>query len=203
MKDGPFDTRLPLHRAVSLLPDFLTLCAILCGLTSIRLSAEGKLGWAAGAIFAAVALDTADGLAARRLSAVTAIGAELDSLADCINFGAAPALLLYWHGLHFLGEAGWLIAGVYVLATAMRLARFNVQSKEPGEAAHMNRFLGLPSTGAAAGVLSADLAVNALFEPEKASVIVAGTALAASALMLSTLRVPAPFKGGGGGTKND
>jgi CDP-diacylglycerol--serine O-phosphatidyltransferase len=203
MQDGSTPSRLLLHSALRLLPNFLTLCAILCGLTSIRLSAEGELGWAAGAIFAAAALDAADGFAARRLSAVTAIGAELDSLADCVNFGAAPAMLLYWHSLHLLGEAGWLIAGLYVLATAMRLARFNVQSKEPGEAPGMNWFYGLPSTGAAAGAVIADLAVNALFEPETASVIVAGSALAASVLMLSALRVPAPFKRGGAGTKGN
>ena len=187
-------------RAAALLPNFLTLCAILCGLISIRLSGEGETGWAAAAIFAAVLLDTADGYAARRLSAVTAIGAELDSLADFVNFGVATAMLLYRSDLHLLGSAGWVAACAYALATAVRLARFNAQSaKAGGQTAY---FRGVPSTAAAAGVLIADSIANAWLPAADASVLMAGVVIAASASMLSTLPVPAPFKRCGARPRN-
>ncbi len=202
MKDNAVPARPLTNRAVSLLPNILTLCAVMCGFTAIRLSAEGQPQLAMAAIFAAVVLDVADGFAARRLSSVTAIGAELDSLADFLNFGVAPAILLYQTDLHLLGEAGWLIAGVYVLATCLRLARFNVRLKTFGEAADDRWFHGLPSTAAAVAILICDIAVNAAFKPGKASVLMAGAAIAGSALMLSKLRVPALFKRHAAGSRN-
>ncbi|MGB8868095.1 MAG: CDP-alcohol phosphatidyltransferase family protein, partial [Rhodomicrobium sp.] len=117
------------NRAIFLLPNFLTLCAVIFGLTALRLSGEGKPELAMAAIFAAVVLDTADGYAARLLGAESPIGAELDSLADFVNFGVAPGMLLYQRDLHLLGWTGWIISGIYVLATGIRLARFNVESK--------------------------------------------------------------------------
>ncbi|MGO9546381.1 MAG: CDP-alcohol phosphatidyltransferase family protein [Rhodomicrobium sp.] len=194
MKRNAAPAQLFIHRAASLLPNILTLCAVLCGFTSIRLSGEGQPELAMAAILAAAALDVADGFAARRLSAVTAIGAELDSLADFVNFGVAPAMLLYSTDLHRLGEAGWLIAGVYVLATCLRLARFNVRLKAIPEAAGDLWFEGLPSTAAAVAIVICNVSVSALFQPRQASILMAGTAIAASALMLSKLRVPALFK---------
>ncbi len=146
------------------------------------------------AIFAAVVLDTADGYAARLLRAESPIGAELDSLADFVNFGVAPGMLLYQRDLHLLGWAGWIIAGIYVLATGIRLARFNVQLKSAAGEKQSKWFSGLPSTGAAVAVLIADSAANAALPPDNASLLTAGAAMAASALMLSKLRVPAPFK---------
>ncbi|MGO8955467.1 MAG: CDP-alcohol phosphatidyltransferase family protein [Rhodomicrobium sp.] len=179
-----------IDRAASLLPNVLTLLAVFCGLTSIRLSGEGEPGLAMAAIFGAAVLDVADGFAARRLSVASAIGAQLDSLADFLNFGAAPAMLLYWTGLHLLGDAGWLIAGGYVLATGFRLARFNVQLQESREGAKEKWFRGLPSTGAAIGVLIADGAANIAVPPGDAAFIMATAMIGASALMLSTLKVP-------------
>ena len=126
--------RTPVAHAVLLLPNFLTLCAVLCGLTALRLSAEGEFEWAIAAIFGAVVLDTADGYLARLLGAESPIGAELDSLADFVNFGVAPGMLIYQRDLHLLGWAGWIIAAIYVLATGLRLARFNVQSETPERA---------------------------------------------------------------------
>ncbi len=181
--------------AAYLLPNILTLCAVVCGLTALRLSGEAKPELAMAAIFAAVVLDTADGYLARLLRAESAIGAELDSLADFVNFGVAPAMLLYQRDLHLLGWTGWIIAGAYVLATGIRLARFNVQSKGGGMDSKARKwFSGLPSTGAAVAVLIADGAANAVLRPDNAGLLTAGAAIAASALMLSKLRVPAPFK---------
>ena len=187
-------SRAPAFNALLLIPNILTLCAVLCGLTALRLSAEGEFNWAIAAIFAAVVLDTADGYLARLLGAESPIGAELDSLADFVNFGVAPAMLIYQRDLHLVGWAGWLIAGVYVLATGLRLARFNVQSRLPKEPGQKNWFCGLPSTGAAVAVLIADAAANTALLPYQASLVMAALVLAAGMLMVSKVRVPALFK---------
>ncbi len=186
--------RAPVMHLVLLLPNFLTLCAVLCGLTALRLSGEGEFELAAAAIFAAVVLDTADGYLARLLGAESPIGAELDLLADFVNFGVAPGMLVYQRDLHLLGWVGWVIAGVYVLATGIRLARFNVQSRLARDPEQKKWFSGLPSTGAAVAVLIADAAANAALLPDRASLVIAAAVLAAAGLMVSTLRVPAIFK---------
>jgi CDP-diacylglycerol--serine O-phosphatidyltransferase len=182
-------------KAASLLPNLLTLCAVICGLTSIRLSSEGQPVLALAAIFMAALLDVADGFAARRFGAESAVGAELDSLADFVNFGVAPAMLLYRHNLYSLGLPGWIVAGAYVLATGIRLARFNVQAKLSGPApsnpAPSKRyFRGLPSTAAAVTVLIAGVAANLALHPPQAAILIAAIAIAASAMMLSNVSVP-------------
>jgi CDP-diacylglycerol---serine O-phosphatidyltransferase len=181
-------------RAVLLIPNMMTLGAVLCGITAIRLSSEGQFGLVMAAIFAAVVLDTADGYTARALGAESPIGAELDSLGDFVNFGVAPAMLMYDRELHLFGVTGWLIAAVYVMATGLRLARFNVQSRLPKDPALKNYFCGLPSTGAAVLAVIADAAVNAVLPSSQAAIVMGAFALAAAALMVSTLRVPALFK---------
>jgi CDP-diacylglycerol---serine O-phosphatidyltransferase len=179
------------HKIVALVPNMLTLGAVLCGLTAIRLAGEGQYHIAMAAIFGAVLLDVADGFAARRLAAETAIGAELDSLADFLNFGVAPAMLLYNRDLYLLGGGGWLVAAMYVVATGLRLARFNVHSRNNWQEPDKKCFSGLPSTGAAMGILSADAVVaNLGLQPRTVPALVAVLAIAASALMLSKLRVP-------------
>jgi CDP-diacylglycerol---serine O-phosphatidyltransferase len=180
--------------AVLLLPNILTLGAVLCGLTALRFSAEGQFGWAIAAIFGAVVLDTADGYVARALGAESQIGAELDSLADFLNFGVAPALLIYQRDLHLLGGAGWAVAGVYALAAGLRLARFNVQTRRAKSPEDKKWFSGLPTTAAAALVLIADMAANAALPSAKAGLVMAVLVFAAAALMVSTIRVPAIFK---------
>jgi CDP-diacylglycerol--serine O-phosphatidyltransferase len=147
------------------------------------------------AILGAALLDAADGFVARKLSAESAIGAELDSLADFLNFGVAPAMLLYDRHLYSLGVAGWVIAAIYVMATGLRLARFNVQSKAvlpvPADASRPRKkwFCGLPSTGAAMAVMGADAAVLRL-HPAEIPMVIAGAAVTASALMVSKLPFP-------------
>ncbi len=187
-------SRGPAAHALLMLPNILTLCAVLCGFTALRLSAEGQFEWAMAAIFGAVVLDTADGYLARLLRAESPIGAELDSLADFVNFGVAPAMLLYYRDLHLLGGVGWVIAGIYVLATGLRLARFNVQTKRAKSPEEKKWFCGLPSTAAAVVLLIADTAANMALVPAQASLVMAVIALAASALMVSKVRVPAIFK---------
>src|SRR5436190_10080216 len=110
----------------TLLPNLITLLALCAGLTGIRLAIEARLEWALGAIVFAAALDGIDGRVARMLKGTSRFGAELDSLADFVNFGVAPALMLYFWGLHDLGNAGWIAAMVFAICTGLRLARFNV-----------------------------------------------------------------------------
>jgi CDP-diacylglycerol--serine O-phosphatidyltransferase len=182
------------RRLLKQIPNLLTFTAVLCGLTAIRLSGAGEFALAMTAILAAAVLDAADGYVARKLSAESAIGAELDSLADFLNFGVAPAMLVYDRHLYQLGLLGWLVAALYVIATGYRLARFNVQTKAilppPGKPRPSKKwFCGLPSTGAAMAIMGADAAALRLHAAD-IPVVIAGAAVTASALMVSKLPVP-------------
>lgn len=116
-----------------ILPNLFTLSCVLSGFTSLALSATGRSDadfyLAALAICFGFFFDTFDGRVARLTKTQTDLGRELDSLADVITFGAAPALLVYRWGLTSFGRLGVLMAGVYVCAGALRLARFNVLSR--------------------------------------------------------------------------
>ncbi|MBT3069547.1 CDP-alcohol phosphatidyltransferase family protein [Rhodomicrobium sp. Az07] len=183
------------RRLALLVPNAFTLAAVVCGLAAIRLSHDGNYALAMAAILGAVVLDVADGYAARRLKAESAMGAELDSLADFLNFGVAPAMLLYDRHLHEFGLAGWAIAAAYVLATGLRLARFNIQARAQKAFltdGHTNKpkwFCGLPSTAAALTMIALDTTAVAIF-PAEASSVMAVAMLTAAALMISTLPVP-------------
>jgi CDP-diacylglycerol--serine O-phosphatidyltransferase len=104
-------------------------------------------------VFAAT-LDGIDGRVARMLKGTSRFGAELDSLADFVNFGVAPALILYFWGLHELGHAGWIAAMVFAICAGLRLARFNVMIDDPNRPAWAaNFFVGMPAPGGAITVL--------------------------------------------------
>ena len=100
---------LPRHPGRTLVPNLITLLALCAGLTAIRLAFENKLEWALAAIVFAAALDGLDGRIARLIKGQSRFGAELDSLADFVNFGCAPGLILYLWGLHDLGNVGWIV----------------------------------------------------------------------------------------------
>src|ERR671931_1874328 len=134
----------------TLLPNLITLLALCAGLTAIRLAIEMKLEWAVAAIVFAATLDGIDGRVARLLKGTSRFGAELDSLADFVNFGVAPALILYFWGLHVLGHAGWIAAMVFAICAGLRLARFNVMIDDPNRPAWAaNFFVGMPAPGGA------------------------------------------------------
>src|SRR6266702_6449898 len=138
----------------TLLPNLITLLALCAGLTAIRLAVEDKLEWAVAAIVFAAMLDGVDGRLARMLKGTSRFGAELDSLADFVNFGVAPALMLYFWGLHELGNAGWIAAMVFAISTGLRLARFNVMADDPNKPAWAaNFFVGVPAPAGAIIVL--------------------------------------------------
>ena len=138
----------------TLLPNVITLLALCAGLTAIRLAVEEKLEWAVAAIVFAALLDGIDGRVARMLKGTSRFGAELDSLADFVNFGVAPALMLYFWGLHEMGNGGWIAAMVFAICTGLRLARFNVMVEDPNKPAWAAKFfMGVPAPAGAITVL--------------------------------------------------
>jgi CDP-diacylglycerol--serine O-phosphatidyltransferase len=144
-----------------LVPNLITLLALCAGLTAIRLAFEQKLEWAVAAIVFAALLDGIDGRVARMLKGTSRFGAELDSLADFVNFGVAPALILYVWGLNELKSAGWIAALILAISAGLRLARFNVMIDDPNRPAWAgNFFVGMP---APAGAITALLPIYLYF----------------------------------------
>jgi CDP-diacylglycerol--serine O-phosphatidyltransferase len=136
------------------LPNLVTLLALCLGLTAIRLASEGSYENAVLAIIAAAILDGLDGRIARALEGTSRFGAELDSLADFVDFGVAPALLLYFWSLHENRSLGWFAALIFAVACALRLARFNVMIDDPNRPAWMGHFfVGMPAPAGAIVVL--------------------------------------------------
>jgi CDP-diacylglycerol--serine O-phosphatidyltransferase len=175
----------------TLVPNLITLLALCAGLTAIRLSVEDKLEWAVVAIVFAALLDGIDGRVARMLKGTSRFGAELDSLADFVNFGVAPALILYFWTLHELGNAGWIAAMVFAISTGLRLARFNVMIDDPNKPAWAgNFFTGMPAPAGAMTVLL-PIYVYFLGMPRLASVapVTLVYTLAIAFLMVSRLPV--------------
>lgn len=114
-----------------LIPNLVTLLALCAGLTAIRLAIEGRYETAVYAILFAALLDGIDGNLARILKGTSRFGAELDSLADFVNFGCVPALVLYFWKLNELKSLGWIACLIFAIAMALRLARFNVMNDDP------------------------------------------------------------------------
>ncbi|MGH1590766.1 CDP-alcohol phosphatidyltransferase family protein [Methylobacterium phyllosphaerae] len=136
-------------------PNMITLMALCLGLTAIRLAFEGKFEPAVIAVVVAGVLDGIDGRVARLLKGTSRFGAELDSLADFVNFGCAPALILYGFVLFHLKSAGWIVALIFAIAMALRLARFNAMLDDPNRPDwKKDFFVGMP---APAGALTAML----------------------------------------------
>ena len=135
-------------------PNLITLVALCLGLTAIRLAYEDRLEPAVFAIIVAAVLDGIDGRVARLLKGTSRFGAELDSLADFLNFGVAPALVLYAFVLHHLKALGWIAALVLAIAAALRLARFNVMLEDPNRPEwKKNFFVGMAAPAGAITVL--------------------------------------------------
>lgn len=152
-KPGPVRLRdVPLR---TIFPNLVTLLAICSGLTSIRFSIEGRLELAVAAIILAAVLDAVDGRIARFLKSTTHFGAEMDSLADFVNFGVAPAMLLYFELLDGQKAFGWIAALVFAICACLRLARFNVMAIDT-EAPKWQRdfFTGIPAPAGALTVLA-------------------------------------------------
>jgi CDP-diacylglycerol--serine O-phosphatidyltransferase len=137
-----------------LVPNVVTLLALCAVLTAIRMAFENHYVLALAAVVFAAILDGIDGRLARLLKGTSRFGAELDSLSDFVNFGVAPALILYFWGLHDLRSAGWIAAMVFAICAALRLARFNVMLDDPERPAWAaNFFVGMPAPAGAITVL--------------------------------------------------
>jgi CDP-diacylglycerol--serine O-phosphatidyltransferase len=137
-------------KARMLLPNALTLINVCIGLSSIKFALDEKFELSIIAIIFAAIFDALDGRVARLLKGTSLVGKELDSLADLISFGVAPAFIMYFWSLNNLGKFGWLLTMIYVVCVALRLARFNVSSNsEPSW--KDNYFEGVPSP--AGGIL--------------------------------------------------
>lgn len=142
--------RIPVRMMV---PNFFTLLGLCAGLTSIRMSIEGRYDFALAAIVFAALLDGLDGRIARLLKASSRFGAELDSLADFVNFGVAPAIMIFTWGLGSHKSLGWIAVMLFALASALRLARFNAVLDDDRPKWQSDFFMGVPTPAAAIVVL--------------------------------------------------
>ncbi|CAN5509643.1 CDP-diacylglycerol--serine O-phosphatidyltransferase [soil metagenome] len=142
------------RRGVYLLPSLFTVANLFCGYACVVYATRSDFETAALFIGIAMVLDTLDGFMARLTNSSTAFGVELDSLADVVSFGLAPAILAFTWGLWPLQRLGWAAGFLYVTAAAMRLARFNIQAKSNTVTPDKRYFVGMPSP-AAAGVIAA------------------------------------------------
>jgi CDP-diacylglycerol---serine O-phosphatidyltransferase len=137
-----------------LIPNMITLLALCLGLSAIRLAIEGRLDAAVYAILFAALLDGIDGNLARFLKGTSRFGAELDSLADFVNFGCVPALVLYFWVLKDLKSLGWIVCLIFAIAMVLRLARFNVMLDDPTRPDWKKGFfVGMPAPMGASCVL--------------------------------------------------
>ncbi len=137
-----------------MIPNILTLLALSAGLTAIRFGLQDRWEYAAMAILVAAILDGLDGRIARILKGASKFGAELDSLSDFVCFGVAPALMLYLWALTDAGRFGWMLAMLFTICCALRLARFNTMIENEDQPPWTrNYFSGVPSPAGAGLVL--------------------------------------------------
>ena len=178
----------PLRRGVFLLPVTITSLGLLSGFYSIVSSIDGHFEVAAVMIAIAFVCDGLDGRVARASRTSSEFGVEYDSLSDVVAFGVAPACLAYCWALRPLNGIGIVIAGMFVVCGALRLARFNIQT----EVVDKSRFVGLPIPGAAALISGMALAYSyfELASPRALTTFMAPITLALGLLMIS--RVPYP-----------
>ncbi|MGU3574827.1 CDP-diacylglycerol--serine O-phosphatidyltransferase [Brucellaceae bacterium C25G] len=148
---GPRLSQIPLR---IIIPNIITVLAICAGLTGIRLAFENRFELAVMMVLIAAFLDGLDGRIARMMKGSSKFGAQMDSLADIVNFGVAPALVLYSFMLDQARSFGWTAALLYAIACCLRLARFNVMSEDPNRPAwQSNYFIGVPAPAGAMIVL--------------------------------------------------
>ncbi|WP_100408283.1 CDP-diacylglycerol--serine O-phosphatidyltransferase [Bacillus solitudinis] len=163
------------------IPNMVTLGNLYCGFLSIGFAANGQFSNAAILILIGMMLDSMDGRLARMLKADSALGKELDSLADIVTFGIAPSFLVYYTYFFQFGLLGFAVAGLFPLFGAYRLARFNIAATKTS----MNYFTGVPIT-AAGGIL----ALLTLFRNVLPDIVTTVIFTAMCFLMVSRMRIP-------------
>lgn len=178
------------YPGVRLLPNAITVLALCAGLSSVQFALAGRFELAIAALAVAAVLDSLDGRIARLLDASSKMGAELDSLADCVSFGVSPALVLFVWRLHG-HQFGWTVALVFAVCAALRLARFNTlietAAEDPPYAKEF--FVGVPAPAAAIVAI-----LPLLLELEfgagwwSTSIVISVWMLLVAALMISRMR---------------
>jgi CDP-diacylglycerol--serine O-phosphatidyltransferase len=169
----------------------VTLLGLCAGLTAIRMAVEGRFDIAVAAIIFAIILDGIDGRLARYFRATSRFGEQLDSLADFVNFGVAPALFVFVWRLDELSSFGWICALVFAICTGLRLARFNTAlvAEEPSPDWSRDYFVGVPApAGAGLILLPFFLERTHTVGIEIAAVLVAIYSIVVALLMVS--RIP-------------
>lgn len=149
----PTDRQRSEFALVQLLPNMMTIAAICAGMTAIRAGVNGNFGAAVLFILVAAVLDGLDGRVARLLNSDSKMGAELDSLGDFLNFGVAPAMVLYFWALTDTSRSGWMAVLIFAVCCVVRLARFNVAAKKAQPELRPGRFVGVPAPAGAGMVL--------------------------------------------------
>jgi len=148
---GPRLREIPLRMMV---PNLITVLAICAGLSGIRLAFEGRYELAVAMVLLAAFLDGIDGRIARMMRATSNFGVQMDSLADIVNFGVAPALVLYVYVLDQARSFGWIAALIFTISAGLRLARFNVMTERPNKPKWLSEyFVGVPAPAGALLVL--------------------------------------------------
>lgn len=189
--------KLELGKTLFLLPNLITLSSVFCGFDAIRLAARGApddFYRAAVLLIFAMLFDMLDGRVARMTKTQSAFGVQIDSLADVISFGVAPALLVYQWTAPYYPEPALFASFLFAACGAVRLARFNVLTTAPDTGAPHKPgkyIVGLPIPGAAGILISLVVANHAMgneLSPEKWSLPLLGITVGLSALMVSTVR---------------
>jgi CDP-diacylglycerol---serine O-phosphatidyltransferase len=172
------------RRGIFLVPSMFTLANLFCGYGCVVYATRGDFDTAALLIGIAMVIDMLDGLIARLTNSQSAFGAELDSLADVVSFGLAPAILAFTWGLWPLGRLGWATGFIYVTAAALRLARFNIQAT----ASDKRYFAGMPSPAAASVIASTVYLWPWGLQDPRAAAPALAVVLVPAFLMVSTVR---------------
>jgi CDP-diacylglycerol--serine O-phosphatidyltransferase len=172
------------RRGVYLLPSMFTVGNLFCGYACIVHAMRGEYATAAPFIGFAMVLDMLDGRIARLTGTASDFGIELDSLADVVSFGMAPAILSFAWGLQPLGRVGWAVGFLFVAAAALRLARFNIQVGSQDK----RYFVGMPSPAAAAVPAATVFAYPIGFGTYPEALAVLPMVIVPALLMVSTIR---------------
>ncbi len=172
------------RRGIYLLPTLFTVGNLFCGFSSLVQTARASYEQAAVLIIVAGLLDLLDGRIARLTGTTSEFGVEFDSLADVVSFGLAPSFLAYHWALGSLHRLGWLVAFLFVVCAAMRLARFNIQ----GSGGNKRYFAGLPTPPAAAALACLAFAFPAPPPAAWTSTVVAVLVVLVAILMVSRFR---------------
>ena len=175
------------RKGIHILPSLFTTGNVFCGFYSFIAALNNQYYLAAWAIVLAIVFDFLDGRIARMTKTTSAFGMQYDSLADIISFGMAPAFLSYAWVLKPFGRLGWMAAFLYLLCSALRLARFNVTKPD----IQGQYFIGLPTPAAAAVIASIMIAFENLFGTRIHPGIMVAVVYSLAFLMVSNIKYPA------------